>query len=229
MPSGIVFDEEGTPLVVSMSEGTVERLKSGQRERVADLSPVFGAPSYANDSARHRSGQIYVGSMGYDVFAGEPERPTSLAMIDPHGNVSAVADDMHFPNGMVIVPSGRVLILAESTRGRLTAFDVNDNGTLTNRRVWAEFDGVPDGICLDAEGAIWFASFFKHEFVRVHEGGRISARISTGEHQAICCALGDDDGKSLYLGVNVPTASKEGAPPSYAGEVWKVRVEVGAP
>lgn len=226
MPSGIAFTDDGDALVVSMQDGTVERLRDGTREIYADLKPFFGDPAYANDMVRHESGRLYVGSMGYNVVEGEEEKATVLVMVDTNGDVKAVAEEMYFPNAMVITPDGETLICAETFRGRLTAFDIEEDGTLSNRRTWAEFDGTPDGICLDAEGAIWCSSLVKGEFVRVHEGGRVSDRIPAPGYFAICCMLGGDDGRTLYMGVSTVTPFEELHSGPEIGEIWKAQVDV---
>ena len=110
-----------------------------------------------------------------------------------------VADDLAFPNGTVITPDGRTLIVGESFGARLTAFDVAADGSLSNRRVWAKLEkAVPDGICLDAEGAIWVASPVSAEVLRVHEGGRVSQRIPVAT-QAFACMLGGADRRTLFI------------------------------
>jgi sugar lactone lactonase YvrE len=226
LPSGIAFDDDGSPLVVSMQDGTVERLKGGQRDVYADLKPVLGDPSHANDMVQHPSGRLYVGSMGYNLLAGEGEKPTHIVLVDTDGSVRSVADEMYFPNAMVVTPDGETLIVAETFRGQLTAFDIGDDGGLGNRRVWASFDGTPDGICLDAEGAVWCSSLAKSEFVRVREGGEISDRIPVPGYFAICCMLGGDDGQTLYMGVSVQTPFEELVAGPDIGEVWRTGVKV---
>jgi sugar lactone lactonase YvrE len=115
--------------------------------------------------------------------------------------VQEVADDLVFPNGMAITPDGLTLIVAETFAHRLTAFDIDpESGTLSNRRIFADLiDKMPDGICMDAEGAIWLASSETSEFLRVHEGGEITHRIDTGGRFATACVTGGSDRKSLYL------------------------------
>jgi sugar lactone lactonase YvrE len=169
---------------------------------------------------------LYVGSMGYNLLGGEEERPTHIAMVDTDGSVRSVADQMYFPNAMVITPDGGTLIVAETFRGQLTAFDIGDDGALGNRRVWASFDGTPDGICLDAHGAVWCSSLAKNEFVRVHEGGEISDRIPVPGYFAICCMLGGDDRQTLYLGMSEETPFEQLPSGPEIGEIRKTRVSV---
>lgn len=140
---------------------------------------------------------IYVNSVGF-AFGREDFRPGTIALVTPAGEARQVADDLMFPNGMVVTPDNSTLVVAESWAHRLTAFDIADDGSLSNRRVWAEVDG--DGICLDAEGAIWCSgvSGGQPQCLRVREGGEVLERIN---HDAACfaCMLGGADGRTLFL------------------------------
>jgi sugar lactone lactonase YvrE len=140
-----------------------------------------------------------------------------------------VAGDMHFPNGMALTPDGRTLIVAESYGQRLTAFDVADDGALGNRRVWAQFEGRvgPDGICMDAEGAVWMASPVSRELLRVREGGDITHRIATPE-QALACALGGEDGRTLYVCTGKVMVTPEQSRSARTGKILQARVDVSA-
>jgi sugar lactone lactonase YvrE len=142
-------------------------------------------------------GNIYVNSVGFN-FGREDFRPGIIAVVTPDGAARQVADKIMFPNGMAITPDNSMLVIAESWAHRLTAFDITDDGSLVNRRLWAEVDG--DGICFDAEGAIWCSgvSGGQPECLRVREGGQVLERIP---HDAACfaCMLGDEDGKTLFL------------------------------
>ena len=125
-----------------------------------------------------------------------------MVRVDPDGKATVVADDLAFPNGTVISDDGRLLVVAETRASRLMAFDVGDDGALSNRRVWAQIEGMfPDGICLDAEGAIWVADagIEGHRVLRVFEGGRIERSISTGERRAFACMLGGLDRRTLFI------------------------------
>jgi sugar lactone lactonase YvrE len=142
-------------------------------------------------------GNIYVNDVGFR-FGQEDFRPGTIALVTPEGEVRRVAENVMFPNGMVITPDNSTLVVAESWAHRLTAFDIAADGGLSNRRVWADVDG--DGICLDAEGAIWCSgvSGGQPECLRVREGGEVLERIV---HDAACfaCMLGGADGKTLFL------------------------------
>jgi sugar lactone lactonase YvrE len=145
-------------------------------------------------------------------------------MVAPDGTVSVAAEDLDFPNGTVITPDGRTLIVAESFGRRLTAFDVAPDGTLANRRTFAELDGrVPDGICLDADGAVWFAHPRAPECVRVADGGEVLQVVAT-DQACFACMLGGDDGRSLFM----LTAGSLGGPgdASRSGHVLVTEVDV---
>jgi len=197
-PSGLGWLPDGRLLVVSMLDRKLMRLDATGLAVAADLSGLAAFP--CNDMVVDASGRAYIGNFGFDIFVRPVEpRPTVLAMVAPDGKVSVAADDVLFPNGTVITPDGRTMILAETFGRRLTAFDIASDGTLANRRLWADLDNIaPDGICLDAEGAVWVASPRSNEFVRVLQGGRIAQRIASSQ-QGIACALGGADGCTLFM------------------------------
>jgi sugar lactone lactonase YvrE len=171
-------------------------------------------------------GRCYIGNFGFDLHARAPFAPTVLLLVTPAGEVQVVADDLHFPNGMALGPGGRTLIVAESYGKRLTVFDVAADGSLHGRRVWARFEekGVaPDGICLDAQGAVWMASPVSREVLRVEEGGAITHRIPTGE-QATACAL-DAEGRTLYVTVGRVLVTPEQSRAARTGAVLRGTVE----
>jgi sugar lactone lactonase YvrE len=156
-----------------------------------------------------RQGRAYVGNFGYDFFIGEAQKPAELIMVEPSGAARVVASDLMFPNGTVIPPDGKTLVVGESMAHRLTEFDIGADGSLSNRRVWAELgDGLPDGIALDAEGAIWVASPFTHELLRVKRGGEVAERIKF-DQMPIACALGGADRRTLFLLTSASVDPKE--------------------
>ncbi len=196
-PSGLGWLPDGQMLVVSMTDQKLLRLEPEGLVLHADLSGV--ARYHCNDMLVDDAGRAYVGSFGFDLHGGAKPVPSTLALVLPDGTVHQAADDMRFPNGTVLTPDGRTLIVGESFGARLTAFDVDEAGGLSGRREWARLEGaVPDGICLDSEGAIWVASPVSAEVLRVHEGGRVSRRVPV-ETQAFACMLGGDDGRNLYI------------------------------
>lgn len=197
-PSGLGWLPDGRLLIVSMRDHKLLRLDPGQLTEVADISAYCGG--HANDMVVDAEGRAYIGNLGCDYEAANVEfHPTHIVRVDPDGSVSAVARRVLCPNGMVISEDGRTLIAAESPAGRLTAFDIAADGSLSGRRVFAELPKkvMPDGICLDTEAAIWVASPTTKEFLRVHEGGRISERI-TAPRSAIACMLGGEDRRTLF-------------------------------
>ncbi|WP_420473883.1 SMP-30/gluconolactonase/LRE family protein [Noviherbaspirillum sp. ST9] len=196
-PSGLGWLPDGRLLVVSMEERRVLRMEDGQLVTHAKLDAFTSA--LCNDMVVDRRGRAYVGNFGFDMLNREAPRPTVLVMVEPDGRARVVADNLLFPNGCVITPDGSTLIVAETFGKRLTAFDIAPDGTLGGRRQWADLsEASPDGICLDNEGAVWVASPPTSEFLRVHEGGQVSERIAV-EGQAIACALGGADRRTLYM------------------------------
>lgn len=144
------------------------------------------------------AGNVYVNNIGFDFPGGEPA-PGLIALARPNGLVEQVADDLAFPNGMAITDDGTTLVVAESYGNRLTAYDIRRDGTLTNRRVWAEVgEDHPDGICVDAEGAAWYADVGSRRCVRVHEGGEVLGTVEI-DRGAFACALSRDDSPQLFV------------------------------
>jgi sugar lactone lactonase YvrE len=210
-PSGLGWLPDGRLLVVSMTDRKVIRVEAdGSVVDHADLSGI--ATWWCNDMLVDPLGRAYVGHFGFDLdtfldehgeaaVLAEPGPPRAhVVLVGPDGSVEVAADDLRFPNGTVMTPDGRTLIVAETLGLRLTAFDVDDDGRLSRRRVWADLSGdlvPPDGICLDAEGAVWVANALGPTCVRVLEGGRITDRVEFGQN-VFACALGGDDGTTLF-------------------------------
>ena len=197
-PSGLGFLPDGRLLIVSMQNSQLLRLDREGLTTVADLSGLaVGSP---NDMVVDTHGRAYIGHFGYDLFGGQEPRPASLLLVTPDGQVREVADGLEFPNGTVISPDGKTLIVAETFGRRLTAFSIADDGGLSERRVFAQFDEeTPDGICLDARGGVWVSSFESGEFVRVEDGGTITDRIPVPGKRAVACALGGPQRQTLFL------------------------------
>jgi sugar lactone lactonase YvrE len=196
-PSGLGWLPDGRMLVVSMTDRKLLRQEPGELKPHADLSAL--ASHHCNDMVVDSRGRAYVGNFGYDIIGNAPQKPAELVMVEPDGAARVVARDLQFPNGTVITPDGKTLVVGESMGHRLTAFDVAADGALTNRRVWADLgEGVPDGIALDAEGAIWVASPFTHELLRVKQGGEVTESIKR-EQMPIACALGGPSRRTLFL------------------------------
>ena len=210
-PSGLGWLPDGRLLIVSMRDRKlVRRETDGTLVTHADLSEH--AAGHLNDMAVDAKGRAYVGNFGFDLMGGAPVEPTALHRVDPDGEVTEVATDLWFPNGSVITEDD-VLLVNETFGNRITAFDVTDDGRLTNRRVWAEFGPLPtersvvkalaqtrvaaDGACLDAEGALWIADATGGRLLRVTEGGDISDEIRPGIN-VYACALGGTDRRTLF-------------------------------
>lgn len=216
-PSGLGWRPDGTLLVVSMHDQRLLAWRGGALETVADLSAHAGGP--CNDMVVDAQGRAYVGNFGFDLYAREEARSTDLLRVDLDGSVHHVASDMWFPNGMLITPDGQTLIVAETFRNRLTAFEIDADGSLNRRHVFAELPGIfPDGLCLDAEGAVWVADARGCAVLRVVEGEGVVERISTGENQSYACVLGGDDGRTLFI------CTAPGVGPK-AGELKMGRIE----
>lgn len=211
-PSGLGWLPDGRLLVVSMRDTRLLRREpDGSIVTHADLSGVLTA--FANDMVVDARGRAYVGEFGFDLFSGEAFGPARLVRVDPDGSVSVAAEDMAFPNGMAITPEGTLLV-GETFGNRVSAFDIGDDGSLTNRRVWADLGpasagdaagvaggqaGVaPDGCSLDAEGALWVADAVGGCVVHVLEGGTIDRMIEPGTG-VFACMLGGDDGRTLFI------------------------------
>jgi len=224
-PSGLGWLPDGTLLVVSMEDRRLLRFDGAQLEEHADLSPW--ATFHCNDMVVDAHGRAYVGNFGWDLHGGGAPAPATMVRVDPDGTATPVADDLMFPNGTVITDDGRTLIVGESFGARLTAFDVDaTTGALSNRRVWAQLDGgvVPDGTCLDAEGAVWLASPLTNECVRVREGGEVLQRVSF-DRGAFACMLGGEDRRTLLVCTAHESAPEEAAR-LRSGRIEAVRVDV---
>ncbi|MBV9418882.1 MAG: SMP-30/gluconolactonase/LRE family protein [Alphaproteobacteria bacterium] len=211
-PSGLGWLPDGRLLFVEMKAQRVMRREADGRIVLhGDLSPF--AKFYCNDMLVDAKGNAFVGCFGFDLekFIAEkgpaalwtPEGPPQapIMAITPDGKTRIASPGQRFPNGMALINSGKTLIAAETFLPGLTAFDRADDGTLSNRRVWAQLTPgavAPDGICSDSEGAIWVANALAPECIRVAEGGKILERVETSMN-AFTCALGGSDGRSLVI------------------------------
>lgn len=195
-PSGLGFLPDGRLLIVSVADRKLLRKDPDGLKVHADLEPYVTAN--LNDMVVDGLGNAYVGNQGHRYD--EPKCLGNICLVKPSGEVQIVATEMDFPNGTVISPDGRTMIIAETHGHRLTAFTVRSDGSLTNRRIFAQFEEtVPDGIALDAEGAVWLGSYLTGEFLRVREGGEVTHRIKTPGRWAVACALGGNDRCILFL------------------------------
>lgn len=238
-PSGLGFRADGRMLIVSMRDRRILRREAdGSLVEHADLSAL--APWHLNDMLVNHDGRAWVGNFGFDLMGGAPARNTVLISVGPDGTAQVAADGLGFPNGMVLTPDGGTLIVAESTMNRLSAFQVTA-GSLGERRTWAAFgdppastdagellqqvEVAPDGICLDAEGAVWVADAMHSRLLRVAEGGRIIEERKTDGVGAFACMLGGDDGRTLFVSV-APTFHEAEASANHRASILMTRVEV---
>ena len=188
---------DGRLLIVSARDRLLLRREpDGSLATHADLSGLSDYPW--NEIVVDGRGTAYVNNIGFEFPCGE-FAPGTVALLTPDGSVRQVADGVAFPNGMAVTPDNSTLIVAESYANKVTAFDIVEDGGLSNRRVWADLgDGVPDGLCLDAEGAVWYADVPNKRCVRVREGGEVLQTIDL-DRGCFACMLGGPDGKTLFL------------------------------
>ena len=233
-PSGLGWMPDSSLLVVSMKKRQVlRRWLDGKITVHADLVGIAGF--HCNDMVVDSRGRAYVGNFGFDLYAEVARRgiesvladhPTArLALVLPDGTARAAAEGMHFPNGSVITPDGKTLIVGESLTGNMIAFDIGEDGSLSNRRVWASImPRIPDGCALDAQGNIWVANPIAPECVLVAEGGTILEVIET-EMPCYACMLGGQDGRTLFIST-APTFEAHVASASPKGKFLIARVDV---
>ena len=232
--SGLGWMPDGSLLVVRMELREVwRRWPDGRFERHADVTAH--SAHLCNDMVVDAVGRAYIGNFGFDLDAAMRERGpagviadhpvTMLALVQPDGTVSDAApgEKFSFPNGMVITPDGATLIVAETFGLRLTALDIGADGTLSGRREWAPVaPRLPDGICLDASGAVWIANPAAPECALIAPGGEVLDKVVTGDLNCYACMLGGPEGRHLFMLVAPPDAAK--AP---KGQVLVAEVAVG--
>ncbi len=212
-PSGLGWLPDGRMLVVSMKDRKILRQEhDGSVVTHAELWNLCGG--HANDMVVAPNGNAYVGNFGFDLMGGAPYQSADLILVRPDGSAQTVAKDLCFPNGTVITPDGKKLIINELFGNRISQFDILPDGSLGPRRDFANFGDlsepdlgkrleqaqiIPDGLALDAEGAVWFADTLHRRAVRVAEGGKILDIIDTTPEGIFAVALGGADGKTLFL------------------------------
>jgi sugar lactone lactonase YvrE len=218
-PSGLGWLPDGTLLIVSMEEERLLRLEPDGLKEHADLRSL--ATYRCNDMVVDKKGRAYVGNFGF-ALPSEEFTPAEIIMVTPEGNAQIVADNVIFPNGTVITPDNKTLIVGETYGNRLTAFDILEDGSLVGRRVWAKLPSLlPDGICLDAEGGIWFAAPMRGEVFRVLEGGTITHEVK-GSARPFACMLGGTDRRTLF----VATSTAFDQTDHIEGRIERVSVEI---
>jgi sugar lactone lactonase YvrE len=194
-PFSIDWQPDG-PMLITAGQRLLRLEADGSLVTHIDLSDL--SDHGWNEIVVDGRGNAYVNSVGFDLMGGEEPKPGIVAVVTPDGSARQVADGLAFPNGMVVTPDDSTLIVAESYEGRLTAFEVGEGGELSNRRVWADLGEGGDGICMDADGAIWSPKF--QRCVRVREGGEVLDEIEL-DRFCFACMLGGDDGRTLFLNV----------------------------
>ena len=225
-PAGLGWLPDGRLLVVSMTDRKVMRLEDGVLVEHADLGQL--AAWHCNDMVVDAHGNAYVGNWGFALNApgAVPER-ARLALVTPDGHVQAVGGELSYPNGLVVAEDGCTLIVAETLGARLTAFTIEEDGSLSHQRRFADLaPNIPDGICLDAEGAIWSADPMHGECIRVADGGDVLERVTTGRG-CFACVLGGEDGCTLFM-LTADDSDEARARELRSSRVETVRVEVPA-
>lgn len=223
-PSGLGWLADGTLVVSSMLDNTVYKVGADAAlEPWTNVSHLTEWPT--NELCVSPDGHGYLGGFGYDFYNEAPAEPGPVFHISPDGSAELAADGFVFPNGTVVLPGTRTLVVAETWGHCLTAFDINDDGSLTNRRTWAELwpDSTADGIDADANGGIWISSIVERVFVRVVEGGEITHRIDMGDELAVDCAVGGDDGRTLFMSTSNSWTPDETT--VCEGKIYSVRIE----
>ena len=236
-PSGLGWLPDGRLLIVSMRDGRLLRREAdGTLACHADLSGYLGG--LLNDMVVDSQGRVFVGEFGFDLMSGADLRPAGLLRVDPDGTVTKAADDMWFPNGSVITEDGTLLV-DETFGNRVTAFDIAEDGTLTNRRTWAKFGELPterelekllpqiviapDGCCLDADTQLWVADGLGGRVIRVRQGGEITEEIQAGTG-VFACMLGGSDGRTLFI-CTAPDFAEEARKAAREARLMAARVD----
>jgi sugar lactone lactonase YvrE len=223
----IDWSAEGQLLVTSATL-VLRQQRDGTLKPFVDVREI--APNGLNEIVVDGHDNIYVNGPGFNLMTGEEPKPGEVILVTPDGAMRQVADGVAFPNGMAVTPDNSTLVVAESHARRLTAFDIAHDGSLSNRRIWADLgDGVPDGICLDVEGAIWYADVPNKRCVRVREGGEVLQSVQA-DRGCFACMLGGADGRTLFIvakewlgASNMANAPRDGqvvtttAPSTHAG------------
>ena len=224
-PSGLGWSPDGRLLVVSMVDRKLLREdEQGALVEHADLSAI--AAGNCNDMVVDAAGNAYVGNFGFAYEEGGRFSTADLALVRADGTTEIAATGLRFPNGSVITPDGATLIVGESFGAGYEALTIADDATLVERRRWADVPGMaPDGCTLDADGAIWFADALGSQVVRVREGGEILETIATPQ-PTFACALGGDDGRTLFV-LCAPSSRPDEVAGKAAGAIYAATVDAG--
>jgi carbohydrate kinase (thermoresistant glucokinase family) len=218
LPGGLGWLPDGSTLVVLMTGRRVCRIANGRLEDYADLSEL--ASFHCNDMLVDARGNAWVGNFGYDLHAGEAVKSAEIILIPYNGQPRIVARNLIFPNGMAITADGSTLLVAETFAARITAFNIADDGGLSQPRIWADLNGAcPDGLCLNPDGTVWVAAPNISQLLQLREGGEIISRVFT-RGRPYACMAGGDNGEKLYI------TSSETDDPTKAKTQKSGRIEV---
>lgn len=221
-PSGLGWMPDGTLLVVFMNSRQIMRVRDGVLVVHADLSGLISWP--CNDMVVDHLGNAYVGNFGFDIVGGASFAPTDLVMVRPDASAVVVASDLKMPNGSVITPDGSTLIVGETYGAGYEAWSIGTDGTLSDRRRWADVPGTyPDGCSMDAEGAIWFSDAIGRQVLRVREGGEVTHSLRT-PHPTYACMLGGSDGCTLFA-LTAPSSHPDRVRGKSEGAIYSTRVD----
>ena len=228
-PSGLGWLPDGRMLIVSMDDRRVLRRENGSIVEHADCRDF--APHEINDLVVDGPGHAFLSQFGYDHHAGAKLQRAPVLRIDPDGSVHEATDPLRMANGMVITADGKTLVIAESAGRRLMGYDLDGDGSLSNERVWADLPEMdyPDGICIDAEDAVWCAGPASDRFVRVREGGEVLDVVECPGRHAIACAIGGPDGHTLFGCTSTTVGEPDASRAVRGSKIEIVRVEVPAP
>ena len=222
-PAGMGFMPDGSLLLASSLDRKLWWVsQEGRLELAVDLAD--SVKGLLNDMVVDATGRAWIGDTGFDLLAGEPEVPGALLSWASGSQVGVAAKRIRFPNGIAITPDGATLYLAETFGERVTAFRIGKAGRLDERRLHAALEGRPDGMCLDADGALWVALLWKGEFQRIDRNGEITDRIALGDKRAISCVLGGPDRRTLFLGVAAVQETDDGV--QRRGAIQRCTVDV---
>ncbi|MGP3916308.1 SMP-30/gluconolactonase/LRE family protein [Nonomuraea sp. 10N515B] len=229
VPVGTGFLPDGRMLVNSMFEKVVLVVENGVGSVHADLRELAAGP--INDMVVDATGRAYVTQLGFDLWAGEQPAPAPIIIVEPDGAARIAKGSEHLmgANGIALSADGATLVTAEAFANRLAAFDVDISGDLSGHRVFAELGDMPDGMCLDAEGAAWVAMVITGRAIRVAEGGQVLAEVTVPQAEAgvsTACGLGGPDRRTLYLACGFEVFDHEKSRQEGQGSIWTARVDV---
>jgi sugar lactone lactonase YvrE len=238
-PNGMAFLPNGDHIISSMHDTRLYRVTPEGPVLYADLSHLF--TGYVGDMVADAQGRLYVDDVGARVFEGDQMRAGRIVVVEPDGSASIAAEELWFPNGIVITGDGRRLIVAETFQQRLTVFDI-DNGKLRNRRTLFDLTllespvvshdsklRIVDGTAIDGEDGLWLSMLKGQEFVRIDAQGRITHRVPMPGYECVACTLGGPDGRTLFMvatHVPGPNIFEEMTHRRTRSRIYTVRVDV---